>query len=43
MRAIMVSFDRSVLDGTVHAFDLAVCPGMIDLGHPVLDTMLAAT
>ena len=30
-------FERSV-----HAFDLAVCPGMIDLGQSVLDTVFGA-
>lgn len=36
------AFDGRVLDGAVHALDLAVSPRMIDLGEPVLDTVLAA-
>ena len=42
MRAAMISFDRSVLDYTVHAFNPTICPGRIDLGPPVLDTMIVA-
>ena len=31
---VEVSFDRSVLDGPVHPFDLPVGPGMVGLGDP---------
>jgi hypothetical protein len=38
----MVAFDRGFLDRPVHPFDLAVGPGMLDLGEPMLDPVLAA-
>ncbi len=34
-----VSFHRSVLDGSVHALDLPVGPGMVWLGQPVFDSI----
>ncbi len=36
---VEVSLDRSVLDGSVHALDLPIGPGMIGLGEPVFDSM----
>ena len=36
---VEVSFDRSVLDGSVHPFDLPVGPGMVRLGQSVFDAM----
>ena len=39
---IEVPLDRSFLDGSVHSFDLAVGPGMVGFGEPVLDAMGAA-
>ena len=39
MAVVMVSLDRRFLDCAVHPFDLAVGPGMLDLGQPVLDLM----
>ena len=39
---IVEAFDGCFLDGSVHALDLSVGPGMLDLGEPVLDLMLAA-
>ncbi len=39
---VVVALDRRFLDRAVHAFDLAVGPGMPDLGQPVLDSVLAA-
>src|SRR4051794_32359799 len=40
---VVIAFDGCVLDRAVHSFDLAVGPGMIDLGESVFDTVLAAT
>lgn len=37
---VMEMLDGCVLDGSVHALDLSVGPRMIDLGEPVLDTVL---
>ena len=39
---VMVSFDGGFLDGPVHPFDLAVGPGMLHFGKPVLDAVLTA-
>jgi hypothetical protein len=39
---VVKAFDGCVLDRAVHAFDLAVGPGVFDLGQPVLNLMLAA-
>lgn len=37
MTVVMVALDRGFLDRPVHSFDLAVGPGMLDLGQPVLN------
>ena len=39
---VVKAFDGRLLDRAVHAFDLAVRPGVLDLGEPVLNLMLAA-
>ena len=39
---VVVALDRSLLDCPVHPLDLAVGPGMLDLGQPMLDLMLVA-
>ena len=39
---VMVAFDGGLLDRSVHPFDLAVGPRVLDLGEPVLDAVLAA-
>jgi hypothetical protein len=39
MGLIVVVLHRSFLEGTVHALHLAVSPGMIALGQPLLNTM----
>ena len=39
---VVEAFDGRVLDCPVHAFDLAIRPGVLDLGEPVFDLMLAA-
>jgi hypothetical protein len=36
---VEVSLHRSVLDGSVHALDLPVGPGMVGFGQPVFDSM----
>jgi hypothetical protein len=33
------AFDGGLLDGSVHAFDLSVGPGMVGLGQTVADAM----
>ena len=38
----MVAFDGGFLDRPVHALDLAVGPGMLDLGQPMFDAILPA-
>ena len=40
---VVVAFDRRFLEGSVHALDLAVGPGMVGLGQPMLDGMLPAS
>jgi hypothetical protein len=42
MRAVVVALDGGFLDGPVHAFDLTIGPGMIDLCSAMLDAMLTA-
>ena len=42
MVGVVVSLDGGVLDGAVHAFDLAVGRRMVRLRQPVLDATLAA-
>ena len=37
VRVIEEALDGGFLDGSVHAFDLTIGPGMTDLGQPVLD------
>jgi len=39
MGVVEVSFDRSVLDGPVHPFDLPVSPGVVGFCQPVFDSM----
>ena len=39
---VVIALDGGFLDRPVHAFDLAVRPGMLDLGQPVLDSVLVA-
>jgi hypothetical protein len=36
------AFDGCVLDGSVHPFDLPVCPGMLGLGQAMIDIVLGA-
>lgn len=40
MVVVVEAFDGRLLDGAVHPFDLAVGPGVLDPGQPVLDPML---
>lgn len=44
LRVIVVveALDGGVLDGSVHAFNLSVRPGMFELCEPVLDVVLVA-
>ena len=39
---VVVSLDRSLLDRPVHPFDLAVGPGMSDLGEAMVDPVFGA-
>lgn len=39
---IMIAFDGGLLDGAVHAFDLAIRPRVFNLGQAVLDAILTA-
>ena len=39
---VVVAFYGGFLDGPVHPFDLAVGPGMLHFGKPVLDAVLTA-
>jgi len=32
MSVVEIALDGSILDGSVHALDLPVCPGMVGLG-----------
>ena len=42
MRAVVVALDGGFLDGSVHAFDLTIGPGMVDLCGAIFDAMLKA-
>jgi hypothetical protein len=42
MRVVVVALDGCVLEGPVHALNLVIGPGMVDLGEPVLDPVLGA-
>ena len=42
MAVVIVALDGSVLDRSVHALDLAIGPGMLDLGQPMFDAILLA-
>ncbi len=42
MGVVEVSFDDSVLDGSVHPFDLVVDPGVVRLCEPMFDSMKVA-
>ncbi len=39
MGVVEVALDSGILDGSVHALDLPVCPGMVGLGQAVFDLM----
>lgn len=39
---VVIVMDSRFLDRAVHAFNLAIGPGMLDLGQPVIDIILAA-
>ena len=42
MCAVVVSLDGGLFDGSVHAFHLAVGPGVIDFGQAVFNVMFLA-
>ena len=42
MIVVVKAFHGRLLDRAVHAFDLAICPRVPDLGEPMFDLMLAA-
>ena len=39
---VMIAFDGGVLNGSVHSLDLTISPGMVWLGQPMFDAVLAA-
>ena len=39
---VLVALDGRFLDRAVHALDLAIGPGMFDLGQPMFDPVLLA-
>ncbi len=42
MVVVVIALNSCFLDRPVHAFDLPICPGMLDLGQSMFDFMLAA-
>src|ERR1700757_3562568 len=42
MAVVVVALNRGFLDGAVHTLDLAVSPGMVRFGEPVVDAMQQA-
>ena len=42
VRGVVITFHRGLLDGSVHAFNLPVCPGMLWLGEPVFNLVFIA-
>jgi hypothetical protein len=42
MAVIVVALHGSFLDGSVHAFDLSVCPRVVWLGEPLFDSVKVA-
>ena len=43
MAVVVIAFDGGFFGGAVHALNLAVGPGMIDLGEAMFDAILAAS
>ena len=41
MGVVVIALDGGVLDGAVHSLDLAVGPGMLGLGQPMIDVVWA--
>ena len=39
VRAVMVALNGRLFESSVHSFDLAIGPGMVRLGQPVLDAV----
>ena len=39
---VVIAFDRRILDGAVHALDLAIGPGMVRLGQAMFDPVRLA-
>ena len=42
VRLVEIAFDGGVLDGSVHAFDLAVGPRVLGLSEAMIDIVLSA-
>src|ERR1700757_2744769 len=42
MAVVVVALNRGFLDGACHTLDLAVSPGMVGFGEPVVDAMQQA-
>ena len=43
MSIVMIALDGRFLDRAVHALDLAIGPGMLDLGQPMFDPVFLAS
>ena len=39
---VMITLNSCLFDGSIHAFHLAIGPGMLDIGKPVLNAVLIA-
>ena len=37
---VLVAFDGGIFNGSVHPFDLAICPGVPDFREPMLNIVL---
>jgi hypothetical protein len=40
---VVIALDGGVFDGSVHAFHLAISPGVLDFGQPVSNAVFTAT
>ena len=42
MAGVVVALDGGIFDGSVHALDLTIGPGMVRLGQAMFDSILCA-